>query len=49
VADTPDCYESAIKITPRPRRRLTIRLGRSISVEEIEGSVEEFLEEATAP
>ncbi len=49
MTDTPDYCESAIKITPRHCRRLTIRLGRSISVEEIEDAVEEFLEEATAP
>ena len=49
MADTPDYCESAIRITPRRRRRLIIRLGRSISVKEIEDAVEEFLEEALLP
>ena len=44
-----DKEEGVIKIIPKRRKRLTIRLGRSISVEEIESAVEESLEEATAP
>ncbi len=42
-----DEEEGVIKMAPVKRRRLTIRLGRRISVEEIEEAVEEFLEEAT--
>ena len=42
--------EGIIKIIPLKRRkRLTIRLGRRITVEEIEKAVEEFLDEATSP
>ena len=42
-----DEREGVIKLAPLRRRRLTIRLGRRITVEEIEEAVEEFLEEAT--
>ncbi len=43
-----DEKEGVIKLAPLRRRRLTIRLGRRVTVEEIEKAVEEFLEEATA-
>ncbi len=38
-----------IKISPIRRKRLTIRIGRRVSVEEIERAVEEALDEATSP
>ncbi len=44
-----DEREGVVKIAPVRRKRLTIRLGRSISVEEIEKAVEEALDEATSP
>ena len=44
-----DEREGIIKISPLRRKRLTIRLGRSISVEEIEQAVEDMLDEATSP
>ena len=44
-----DEREGVVKITPVRRKRLTIRLGKSISVEEIEKAVEEALDEATSP
>ena len=43
-----DEQEGVIKIAPVRRRRLTIRLGRRVTVEEIEEGVEEFLDEATS-
>jgi len=43
-----DEKENVIKITPFRRKRLTIKLGRDVSVEEIEEAVEEFLNEATS-
>ena len=43
-----DEQEGVIKIAPVRRRRLTIRLGRMVTVEEIEEGVEEFLDEATS-
>jgi len=43
-----DEKENVIKIVPFKRKRLTIRLGRDVSVEEIEEIVEEFLNEATS-
>jgi antitoxin PrlF len=43
-----DEREGVIKIIPIKRRRLTIKLGRSISVEEIEEAVREMLDEATS-
>jgi hypothetical protein len=43
-----DESEGVIKIRPLSRRRLTIRLGRRITVEEIEEAVNELLEEATS-
>lgn len=42
-----DENEGVIKVAPAKRRRLTIRLGRDVSVEEIEEGVEELLDEAT--
>ncbi len=44
-----DEKEGVVKIAPVRRKRLTIRLGRSISVEEMERAVEEALDEATSP
>ena len=44
-----DEEEGAIKIIPVRRKRLTIRLGRRITVEEIEEAIEEALDEATSP
>ena len=44
-----DEEEGVIKIVPVRRRRLTIRLGRKITVEEIEEAIEEHLDEATSP
>nr|WP_231656794.1 AbrB/MazE/SpoVT family DNA-binding domain-containing protein [Pyrodictium delaneyi] len=44
-----DEEEGVIKIIPVRRKRLTIRLGRRITVEEIEEAVEELLDEATSP
>ncbi|BES81054.1 AbrB/MazE/SpoVT family DNA-binding domain-containing protein [Pyrodictium abyssi] len=41
--------EGVIKIIPIRRKRLTIRLGRRITVEEIEEAIEELLDEATSP
>ncbi|ABM81187.1 AbrB/MazE/SpoVT family DNA-binding domain-containing protein [Hyperthermus butylicus] len=41
--------EGVIKIIPVRRKRLTIRLGRRITVEEIEEAIEEALDEATSP
>ena len=43
-----DEREGVIKIAPVRRKRLTIRLGRRITVEELEEGVEEFLKEATS-
>ncbi len=43
-----DEREGVIKIAPVRRKRLTIRLGRRVTVEEIEEGVEEFLDEATS-
>ncbi len=43
-----DEVEGVIKVAPARRRRLTIRLGRDVSVEEIEEGVEEFLDETTS-
>lgn len=43
-----DSVEGVVKIIPLRRRRLTIRLGRKIAVEEIEESIEEMLSEATS-
>ncbi len=44
-----DEREGVVKIAPVRRKRLTIRLGRGISVEEMERAVEEALDEATSP
>lgn len=41
-----DETEGVIKIVPLRRRRATIRVGRRVSVEEIERAVEEALDEA---
>jgi AbrB family looped-hinge helix DNA binding protein len=43
-----DGHEGVIKVIPLKRRRTVIRLGRSISVEEIEKAVEMMMNEATA-
>ncbi|MEL9941166.1 MAG: AbrB/MazE/SpoVT family DNA-binding domain-containing protein [Ignisphaera sp.] len=43
-----DEKENVIKITPLKRKRLTIRAGRRISVEEIEEAIEEIMFEATS-
>ena len=43
-----DDVEGVIKIIPWRRRRITIRVGRRISVEEMEGAVEEMLDESTS-
>jgi len=43
-----DEKEGIIKIIPLRRRRTTIRIGRKISVEEIEEAVEEMIDEATS-
>ena len=43
-----DEHEGVIKVIPLRRRRTVIRLGRSISVEEIETAVEMMMNEATA-
>ncbi|MEM0445198.1 MAG: AbrB/MazE/SpoVT family DNA-binding domain-containing protein [Nitrososphaerota archaeon] len=43
-----DEAEGVIKIIPLKRRRMTIRLGRKVTVEEIEEAVEEMLDEATS-
>jgi len=42
-----DEVEGVIKIIPVKRKRTTIRIGRSISVKEIEDAVEGMLSEAT--
>ncbi|MCS6768741.1 MAG: AbrB/MazE/SpoVT family DNA-binding domain-containing protein [Candidatus Nitrosocaldus sp.] len=39
--------ENAIKIIPIKHKRLTIRIGRRISVEEMEKAVEGMLDEST--
>jgi AbrB family looped-hinge helix DNA binding protein len=41
-----DEREDVIKIIPVKRKRTTIRIGRSISVEEIEEAIEGMLDEA---
>jgi AbrB family looped-hinge helix DNA binding protein len=43
-----DEVEGVIKIVPLRRKRLTLRAGRRISVEEMEETVEEMLVEATS-
>ncbi|MCS6768852.1 MAG: AbrB/MazE/SpoVT family DNA-binding domain-containing protein [Candidatus Caldarchaeum sp.] len=43
-----DEAEKVIKIVPLKRKRLTLRLGRDVSVEEMEKAVEEVLDEATS-
>ncbi|MDW8033842.1 MAG: AbrB/MazE/SpoVT family DNA-binding domain-containing protein [Nitrososphaerota archaeon] len=43
-----DEEEKVLKITPFKRKRLTIRLGRRITVEEMEEAVEEAINEATS-
>ncbi len=43
-----DEEEGVIKIAPARRKRLTIRLGRVVTVEEMEEGVVEFLDEATS-
>jgi transcriptional regulator, AbrB family len=42
-----DEKEGVIKLIPFKRKRLTIRLGRKITVEEIEEAIKEALDEAT--
>ncbi|MDK2372422.1 MAG: AbrB/MazE/SpoVT family DNA-binding domain-containing protein [Candidatus Korarchaeota archaeon] len=44
-----DEREGVIKISPVRRKRLTIRIGRDISVEEMERAIEEMLDETTSP
>lgn len=44
-----DEREGVLKIAPIKRRRLTIKLGRSIGVEEMEKAVEDVLDEAAPP
>ncbi|MGC8577073.1 MAG: AbrB/MazE/SpoVT family DNA-binding domain-containing protein [Thermoproteota archaeon] len=41
-----DEEENVIKIMPFKKKRLTIKLGRNVTVEEIEKAVEEFLDGA---
>lgn len=43
-----DEHEGVIKIVPLKRKRTTIRVGRKISVEEIEEATEEMLNETTS-
>jgi len=43
-----DEQEGVAKIIPVRKRRITIRLGREVSVEEVERLVEEALDEATS-
>ncbi len=43
-----DEHENVIKIIPIKRKRLTIKLGRQVTVEEIECAVEEMLNENTS-
>ena len=46
---TYDQKEKTIKIFPRQKeKRLTIRLGRKLTPEEIENAIEEYLDEATS-
>uniref|UniRef100_UPI003183F534 AbrB/MazE/SpoVT family DNA-binding domain-containing protein n=1 Tax=Vulcanisaeta sp. JCM 14467 TaxID=1295370 RepID=UPI003183F534 len=42
-----DESEGVVKIVPVKRSRITIRLGRRITVEEIEKSIEEVMDEST--
>ena len=42
-----DESEGVVKIVPVRRSRITIRLGRRITVEEIERSIEEVMDEST--
>jgi AbrB family looped-hinge helix DNA binding protein len=43
-----DEAEGVIKIVPLRKRRLTLRAGKKISVEEMEEAVEEMIVEATS-
>lgn len=43
-----DEVEGVVKIIPLKRKRLTVTLGRQITVEEIEKAVEEMLDENTS-
>ena len=43
-----DEKEGVIKIIPLKRKRTTIKIGRKISVEEIEETIEEIMNEATS-
>ncbi|MCS7133885.1 MAG: AbrB/MazE/SpoVT family DNA-binding domain-containing protein [Candidatus Caldarchaeum sp.] len=43
-----DEAEKVIKIVPLKRKRLTLRLGRDVSVEEMEKAVGDVLDEATS-
>lgn len=43
-----DESEGIIKVIPLKRKRLTIKLGKKISVEEIEKAAEEMLDENTS-
>jgi len=42
-----DEKENVIKLTPFRRKRLTIKLGRKITLEEMEKSVEDFINETS--
>jgi len=42
-----DSAENVVKVVPYRKKRVTIRLGRKVSVEELEEAVEDFLYEAT--
>ena len=48
VRVTYDEREGVIKIIPLRRKRTTIRIGRKITVEEIERVIEEMMDEATS-
>ncbi len=43
-----DEKEGVIKVIPNRNKKLTVKLGRKISVEEIEKAVDESLDEATS-
>jgi len=43
-----DAHENVIKIIPLKRMRTTVRLGRKVTVEEIEEAAERLLDEATS-
>ncbi len=43
-----DEVEGVIKVVPFRKKRATIKVGRKISVEEVEEAVEELMDEATS-